>query len=116
MTAAVGFFEFLGSAVTTSAPLTLDTGGTTTVQELYELKNLTTDATVLASNDGGATWHSVEPGRTLRMLTKLMAAAKIKLAGSEPIRRVPSLRDPNATLREYPYRVRISALHSAKVA
>lgn len=114
MASAAGFHTFLGSAVTTSAPLVLDTGGTTNVQETYEVANYSNDAAVLVSNDG-STWHGLPPRQSMRVLTNLGAAPKIRLAGTGPVHVAPSLRDGAAPIREYQYRVKISALHSAKV-
>lgn len=115
MASAAGFHTFLGSVATTASPLVLDTGGTTTVQETYEVANLSNDAAIQVSNDGGSTWRGVPPGQSLRVFTQLAAAPKIRLAGTGAVVVAPSLRNPTAPLREYQYRVKVSALHSAKV-
>ena len=111
------FYEFKGSVRTTASPLILATGGSATIQESYTIENLSPeDAAVLVSTDGGTTWIAVPAGETLSVLTALGAGPDIRLAGNGPIYRVIPVHSPDAAIPEYLHRVRVSPLHSSKVA
>lgn len=110
------FYEFKGSVYTTASPLVLTSGGSTSIQETYEIANLSPDdGHVLVSVDGGTSWLDVPAGETLSVFTALTAGATVRLAGTGPLYRVIPLRDPTAPIPEYLYRVKVSPLHSAKV-
>lgn len=110
------FYEFKGSVRTTASPLTLVSGGSASIQETYEIENLSPDdGHVLVSTDAGVSWLDVPAGETLSVFTALTPGATVLIAGNGPLYRVLPVNYPTVTPHEYLYRVKVSPLHSAKV-